>query len=127
MEKLIPVNRTFQWLLSQLANLIIKDEKMNKMRSLLFTIIFAALASSCTEDKPTFTSLLSATGYRYETDMCRLVGESELTSKYLDDSSDLVACPDDITLIGNIEGAEEVLTVDNYRVFTVPVIQPVYD
>lgn len=66
--------------------------------------------------------LLVADGYRYESDVCHRVGESELTSKYLDDNTDLVACPEDITLVGNMDGAKEVLQIDGYRLFTVPTL-----
>lgn len=61
-------------------------------------------------------------GYRAEGDQCRRVGENAYTNQYLDDSSDLVACPADYEGLGVFlteTGATEVDRVGDYILYTV--------
>ncbi len=39
-------------------------------------------------------------GYRAEGDVCRRVGETEFTNRFLDDAADLVGCPADAENLG---------------------------
>lgn len=89
--------------------------------SICLAMTLPALAACDAATSPSADALvLSDAGYRYASDACHLAGESALTAAYLDDSADLVACPKDITLIGNIEGAQEVLVTETHRLFSIP-------
>jgi hypothetical protein len=61
-------------------------------------------------------------GYPNPGDPCRRVGESPSTSRYLDDASDLVACPPstDAGLFVFTYGATEVDRIDGWMLFSVP-------
>lgn len=78
------------------------------------------VADDAAADVSPLTESFLAEGYRYESDACHMVGESALTLEYLDHTADLVACPEDITLVGNIDGAKEVAQMQGYRLFSVP-------
>ena len=62
-------------------------------------------------------------GYRAEGDQCRRVGESAETNNYLDDSADLVGCPEDMENLGVFvtdTGAIEAFRQDGYVIYSVP-------
>lgn len=86
--------------------------------------LIAILLSGCVPNDPVaspeVTVELLGEGYRYKGDVCRIVGESPLTSDLLDDSYDLVGCPDDIALEGNMDGVQELRHIQGYRIFSVP-------
>lgn len=92
------------------------------MKSVMLVPAFSAIAllAGCMGQEAEAELPMLSEGYRYESDVCHLVTESPLTLQYLDDRADLVACPKDITLIGNIDGAEMVFETEAYRVFSVP-------
>ncbi len=73
----------------------------------------------------TDTSLpVFATGYRFKGDICRRVGEDDFTNQFLDDSADLVACPEGAENLGVFvidTGASEVARRDGYVLYSVPV------
>lgn len=66
-------------------------------------------------------------GYPESGDPCRRVGESAYTNKYLDDTRDLVACPEGDPAIKTLtEGrsAEQLETVDGQVLLSVPSKRP---
>lgn len=97
---------------------------MNFYKAFLALTLIPALVTGCSSHgrntSAEITNYLVGEGYRYKGDVCQIVGESSLTADLLDDSYDLVACPADITLVGNIAGAKELRNVQGYRIFSVP-------
>lgn len=62
-------------------------------------------------------------GYRIAGDPCRRLGESSETINYLDDSADLVGCPEDMENLRAFvtdTGAIEVFRQDGYVLLSVP-------
>ncbi|XDA99196.1 hypothetical protein AB1M95_04605 [Sulfitobacter sp. LCG007] len=63
------------------------------------------------------------TGYRFVDDTCRRLGEDDYTNQFLDDSADLVGCPEDMENLGVFvidTGAVEVARRDGYVIYSVP-------
>ena len=82
---------------------------------------FAVLAA-CVAPAP-YTPPLFGDGYRADGDQCRRVAEDSFTNQFLDDSSDLVACPADMENLGVFAldtGATEVARTGGYVLYTVP-------
>lgn len=62
-------------------------------------------------------------GFRDPADRCRIVGETEFTNQFLDDSSTLVGCPEDYEGSGVFvteTGAIRVAESQGYILYTVP-------
>ncbi len=62
-------------------------------------------------------------GYRDMGDQCVRVGENALTNQYMDDSADLVGCPEDYEGLGVFRtetGAVQVGAAQGYLLFSVP-------
>lgn len=61
-------------------------------------------------------------GYPNPGDPCRRAGESAVTSQYLDDASDLVACPPstDAGLFAFTTKGTQVAQVDGWYLFSIP-------
>ena len=62
-------------------------------------------------------------GYRDMGDQCVRVGENALTNQYMDDSADLVGCPEDYEGLGVFQtetGAVQVGAAQGYLLFSVP-------
>ncbi len=67
--------------------------------------------------------LLLFAGFRDPADQCRIVGETDFTNQFLDDTSTLVGCPDDYEGTGVFiteTGATKVAETQCYDLFTVP-------
>ena len=82
---------------------------------------FAVLAA-CVAPAP-YTPPLFGDGYRADGDQCRRVAEDSFTNQFLDDSSDLVACPQDMENLGVFAldtGGVEVARVSGYVLYSVP-------
>lgn len=70
-------------------------------RTPLSPLAVVALVAGCAPvEEPATLALFGA--YREPVDPCRIAGETAYTNRFLDDSADLVACP---------EGDEEVLRI----------------
>ncbi len=62
-------------------------------------------------------------GFRFEWDQCQRVGEDEVTNKYLDHTTQLVACPEameDLESFAIDTGATEVGREEGYVFYAVP-------
>ena len=61
-------------------------------------------------------------GYPNPGDPCRRAGETDFTNQFLDDASDLVACPpgSDPGLFAATFGARQMTQMDGWTVFSVP-------
>jgi len=84
----------------------------------------ALLLTACTTPAPVTGSLpFFGDGYRFKGDACLRLGESPVTSEYLDDAADLVGCPDDLENLGVFVidyNAREVARQDGYILYSVP-------
>lgn len=86
----------------------------------MFTLLIA-----CTQapEKSKTTLPFFGTGYRFDGDICRRLGEDSYTNQLLDDASDLVACPIDAENAGVFvmdTNATEVARRGGYILFSVP-------
>ena len=83
-----------------------------------------ALVAACAQPEPLTGSLpLFGDGYRFKGDACLRVAEDDYTNQFLDDASDLVACPEDLENLGVFvidTGAVEVARRDGYVLYSVP-------
>ena len=92
----------------------------------MFRLFPIVLLTACTPPvaPPAPTTLpLFGDGYRAEGDQCRRVGEDAFTNQFLDDSADLVACPDGMENLGVFAldtGGVEVARVPGYVLYSVP-------
>ena len=92
----------------------------------MFRLLPIAFLAACTPpiEPPASTTLpLFGDGYRAEGDPCRRVGEDAFTNQFLDDSADLVACPDGMENLGVFAldtGGVEVARVPGYVLYSVP-------
>ncbi len=64
------------------------------MRSVLIAVLIAAPLAACEAPMPPEDPLPLMAGYRDPADACRRVGEDTFTNQFLDDSADLVGCPE---------------------------------
>lgn len=83
------------------------------------------LLAACAPEPITTPSSLPffGDGYRFDGDACRRLGEDAYTNQFLDDSADLVGCPDDLENLGVFvidTGAQEVARRDGYVLYSVP-------
>ncbi|MBJ3761199.1 hypothetical protein ILP92_00345 [Maribius pontilimi] len=72
---------------------------------------------------PTHVDLPLLGGYRSDADPCQRVGENAYTVDFLDDASDLVACPatvEDLGVFITETGAREVSRVGGFILYSVP-------
>lgn len=95
--------------------------------------LFAALLlAACTPEPPPgppglyppTTLPFFGSGYRFDGDYCRRIGEDDYTNQFLGDASDLVGCPEDAENLGVFvidTGAMEVARRDGYILYSVPV------
>ena len=87
-------------------------------------LVAGMVLAGCAQPEPiTGPDLPYVRDYRAKGDACFLVGESPDTAEYLDHTADLVACPTDYEGIGVFvteTGGEEVATVGQYTLFSVP-------
>ncbi|MDW3225061.1 MAG: hypothetical protein R8G34_19605 [Paracoccaceae bacterium] len=63
------------------------------------------------------------TGYRFDGDVCRRLGEDAYTNQFLDDASDLVACPggtESTDIFAKDANATELARREGYILFSVP-------
>lgn len=85
----------------------------------------AVLLAACVPAPEPITAPLPVfgDGYRFKGDICRRVGGSDFTIQFLDDSADLVACPEDAENLGVFAidtSAQEVARRDGYVLYSVP-------
>lgn len=95
------------------------------MRSIVIAGIGFAGLVGCTPppDTTTVERLPLLGGYRDKADQCVRVGENALTNQYLDDSADLVGCPEDYEGIGVFQtetGGVQVGAEQGYILYSVP-------
>ncbi|MDW4497350.1 hypothetical protein R5H30_05100 [Sulfitobacter sp. D35] len=96
------------------------------MRSLALipAAFLAACATTAPEPDPVTGSLpFFGTGYRFMNDSCRRLGEDDYTNQFLDDSADLVGCPEDMENLGVFvtdTGAIEVDRREGFVIYSVP-------
>ena len=89
----------------------------------LATLALVPLLAACQPAPPPEPLPLFGTGYRAEGDPCLRVGENSYTNQFLDDSADLVACPEDMENLGVFAldtGGVEVARRDGYVLYSVP-------
>lgn len=82
---------------------------------------FAVLVA-CVVPAP-YTPTLFGDGYRAPGDQCRRAAEDSFTNQFLDDASDLVACPADMENLGVFAldtGATEVARTSGFVFYSVP-------
>lgn len=89
-------------------------------------LIAAALVAACAPEPVSTPGTLPffGDGYRFKGDACRRLGESPETAEFLDDSADLVGCPEDLENLGVFVidfNAQEVARRDGYVIYSVPV------
>ena len=92
---------------------------------LTFALPIVALIAACApKPEPVTGSLpLFGDGYRFKGDACLRVGEDSYTNQFLDDSADLVGCPEDLENLGVFVidyNAVEVARRDGYVLYSVP-------
>lgn len=90
------------------------------MSAPIFTLLIACVQGP---EKSEATLSFFGTGYRFDGDICRRLGENSYTNQFLDDASDLVACPLDAENAGVFvmdTNATEVARRDGYILFSVP-------
>lgn len=67
------------------------------MKVFPFLRVSLLLLANCTESPPYSppeeSGLVAVRPFPAEDDVCRVIGENDLTSQYLDDSATLVGCP----------------------------------
>lgn len=93
------------------------------MRPILAASLFAAALTACDAPAPANDPLPLMGGYRDPADACRRVGEDAFTNRFLDDSADLVGCPDGAENIGVFvteTGAVEVARHEGWILYSVP-------
>ena len=81
-----------------------------------------ALLAACVTSAP-YTPTLFGDGYRAPGDQCRRAAEDAFTNQFLDDASDLVACPADMENLGVFAldtGASEVARTSGFVFYSVP-------
>lgn len=86
-------------------------------------LCFLAACTQAPDFAPTSLPFFG-TGYRYEGDTCRRLGEDSFTNQYLDDAADLVACIADADDPGTFQtqtGAREVARREGYILYSVPI------
>ena len=85
---------------------------------------FAGLAACAPPPDTTAVDRLPLMGgYRQMGDECVRVGENAMTNQYMDDSADLVGCPEDYEGIGVFQtetAAVQVGAAQGYILFSVP-------
>lgn len=93
------------------------------MRHLMSLALIPLLAACAPPPAPMDPLPLFGTGYRFKGDACLRVGENDYTNQFLDDSADLVACPEDLENLGVFVidfNAQEVARKDGYVLYSVP-------
>ena len=98
-----------------------------------FVIIFAAVVittGGCAQKVPEASmisepeeDLYFVRGYRSDDDPCKLTGETGFTNQFLDDSADLVSCPEAYGGLANfvtMTGAVAVAEKDGFILFRIP-------
>ncbi len=83
----------------------------------------ALLAACAAQPRQVDPPLILLGGYRDPADMCRIAGETAFTSRFLDHTSDLVACPADAENLGVFvteTGAVEVGRTQGHILYSVP-------
>ena len=95
------------------------------MRAIIIGAAALAGLAACepSPDTTTVDRLPLMGGYRQMGDECVRVGENALTNQYMDDSADLVGCPEGYEGIGVFQtetGAEQVGAAQGYILFSVP-------
>ena len=93
-------------------------------------ILPAALSlAGCIETAPEIAisepdpDLVFVRGYRSESDECQVVGESAFTIDFLDDASDLVACPTGGSAMETLKtetGAQIITQTSSFSLFSLP-------
>ena len=90
----------------------------------VFLILLLPLACAPAPEPPSPSPGLPLMGgYRTLGDICQRVGEDAFTNQFLDDSADLVACPETYAALGDfiaITGASEVGLKAGYVLLSVP-------
>ncbi|MGB5559737.1 MAG: hypothetical protein WBN04_17225 [Paracoccaceae bacterium] len=92
----------------------------------VYVFIVALFGLAACETTPVTTSverLPLMGGYRDMGDQCVRVGENAVTNQYMDDSADLVGCPEDYEGLGVFQtetGAVQVGAAQGYLLFSVP-------
>ncbi|MFV2053543.1 hypothetical protein [Aliiroseovarius sp. YM-037] len=69
------------------------------MNRIILSALPVAILAAC-QPTPTEEGLPLLAGYRDPADQCRIVGENDFTNQFLDDSADLVGCPENYEGIG---------------------------
>lgn len=93
------------------------------MRALPLLIPLLALPACEPVPSAEPVTLLLLGGYRDPADPCRRVAENEVSSPYLDDMADLVACPagaENLGVFVTETGAQEVARLGAYVLYSVP-------
>ena len=96
---------------------------------LVFTT-FAVTTGGCAQKVPDATMIIESNedlhfvrGYRSDDDPCKLTGETAFTNQFLDDSADLVSCPEaygGLSVFVTMSGAAAVAEKDGFILFRVP-------
>jgi hypothetical protein len=87
------------------------------------TLTACNTAQTPATEMPATTLPIFGDGYPNPGDTCRRVGESAETNNFLDDSADLIGCPEDWSERENFAqglGAREVLRQDGWVLYSVP-------
>lgn len=94
------------------------------MRPIFALPVIALIAACAPKPTPVTGSLpFVGDGYRFKGDACLQVGEDSYTNQFLDDSADLVGCPEDLENLGVFVtdyNAVEVARRDGYVLYSVP-------
>ncbi len=93
------------------------------MRRLIALTLISLLVACAPPPEPVEPLPLFGSGYRFKGDACMRVGENAFTNQFLDDSADLVACPEDLENLGVFVidfNAREVARRDGYVLYSVP-------
>ncbi|MEP1933887.1 MAG: hypothetical protein ABJI96_06650 [Paracoccaceae bacterium] len=94
------------------------------MRPILTLPVVALIAACAPKPTPVTGGLpFFGDGYRFKGDACLRVGEDNYTNQFLDDSADLVGCPEGLENLGVFVidyNAVEVARRDGYVLYSVP-------